>query len=56
MQSTLAKWALNKQLQSLGILPENTSIDDDEAFSQHFRESEIIFRFPNTLYSTRPWL
>ena len=40
MQATVAKWVLNKQLESLGILPEGASIDDYEAISQDFRESE----------------
>jgi hypothetical protein len=42
MQATLAKWTLNKQLESLGILHDGTSIDDHEAFSQDFRESECL--------------
>jgi hypothetical protein len=46
MQATLAKWTLNKQLQSLGILPENASIDGYEGLSQDFRDSK---RFSTSL-------
>jgi len=42
MQATLAKWVLNKQLQSLAILPENASIDDHETLSKDFREREKL--------------
>ncbi|KII93715.1 hypothetical protein PLICRDRAFT_88051 [Plicaturopsis crispa FD-325 SS-3] len=38
VQATLAKRTLNLQLRSLGILPEDASIDDYEAFSKDFRE------------------
>ncbi|KAL0950766.1 hypothetical protein HGRIS_007534 [Hohenbuehelia grisea] len=38
VQAALAKWTLNKQLHSLGILPENATIDDYEVLSRDFRE------------------
>lgn len=39
VQAALAKWTLNRQLQTLGILPPGESIDDYEALGKDFRES-----------------
>lgn len=38
IQGALAKWTLNRQLQAVGILPPNASIDDYESTSKDFRE------------------
>lgn len=40
VQAALAKWTMNRQLRALGILSKNESIDDYEALSKDFRESE----------------
>lgn len=40
VQAALAKWTINRQLQGLGILSKNESIDDYEALSKDFRESQ----------------
>jgi hypothetical protein len=42
VQAALAKFTLNKQLKSIGILSETGSIDDYEALSVDFRESTCI--------------
>lgn len=49
VQATLAKRTLNLQLRSLGILPEDASIDDYEAFSKDFRESTIFLNLVSYL-------
>ncbi|KAJ7630572.1 SacI homology domain-containing protein [Roridomyces roridus] len=38
VQAALAKWTLNEQLTSVGILPEGGSIDSYEALAKDFRE------------------
>lgn len=40
VQAALAKWTVTQQLRSLGILPENASVDDYELLSKDFRESK----------------
>lgn len=40
VQAALAKWTMNRQLRALGILSPDGSIDDFEALSKDFRESE----------------
>ena len=39
-QAAFAKWTLNRQLQSLGILNENESIDMYEELAKDFREGK----------------
>jgi hypothetical protein len=45
VQASFAKWMLNRQLQSLGILEANRSIDDYEPLSQDFREGMSIHSY-----------
>jgi hypothetical protein len=45
VQASFAKWMLNRQLQSLGILEANRSIDDYEPLSQDFRERMSIHSY-----------
>lgn len=40
VQAALAKWTIDRQLKSLGIISKNESIDDHELTSKDFRESE----------------
>jgi phosphatidylinositol 4-phosphatase len=40
VQAALAKYTLNVQLQALGILTKEQGVDDYEALSRDFRESE----------------
>lgn len=42
IQGALAKWTLNRQLQAVGILPPNASIDDYESTSKDFRERKTF--------------
>ena len=47
VQAALAKWTLNRQLQSIGILTEDDSIDNYDALSKDFRESKYtVTQFP----------
>lgn len=39
VQATIAKWTLNQQLESLGIITPGSSIDEFPKFSGDFRES-----------------
>lgn len=41
-QAAFAKWTLNQQLQTLGILNEGESIDNYEELLKDFRESECL--------------
>jgi hypothetical protein len=43
VQAALARWTLNQQLKSLGILPPDGSIDAYEEISKDFRESQFTF-------------
>lgn len=40
VQASLAKWVLNQQLRTLGVLPADRTIDDYETLSRDFRESQ----------------
>jgi phosphatidylinositol 4-phosphatase len=42
VQATIAKWVLNRQLVSLGVLPADRGVDDYEALSRDFRESKSL--------------
>ena len=51
VQAALAKWTLNRQLQSIGILTEDDSIDNYDALSKDFRESKYtVTKFPLGLF------
>lgn len=41
-QAAIAKWTLNLQLKTVGILLENDSVDNHEELSTHLRESKLI--------------
>ena len=45
-QAAFAKWTLNRQLRSLGILNENETIDSYDDLLKDFRESASL---PNTV-------
>ena len=42
-QAAFAKWTLNKQLRTLGILNENETIDGYDELVRDFRESEYLW-------------
>jgi phosphatidylinositol 4-phosphatase len=48
VQANLAKWTLNRQLQSLGLLEPDASIDDYEVLSKDFRERQYFCTNPFT--------
>lgn len=45
-QAAIAKWTLDRQLQSLGFMPENDTIDNYEDLNKHFREGNVILKIP----------
>lgn len=46
-QAAIAKWTLNLQLKTVGILLENDSVDNHEELNTHLRESKLIDWFPS---------
>jgi hypothetical protein len=41
VQSTIAKWSLNKQLHALGVLAAGETVDQHENFMHLFRNSKL---------------
>lgn len=42
VQAALAKWTLNQQLKTIGVVSDNEELDDFEALSRGFRESKAV--------------